>query len=97
MSKSNVSSIRYTDEVKKIIDSIEGNSFSDKFHSLVEYCYNKIPYLEKKEKDILNRIENRKLELKRINDKINSMNDIIDDIDSIQYAIKRLTEDINKM
>lgn len=72
----NQSSIRYSDEVKDIINSLPGNTFGDRF----EYCV--LNYQETKsdmEKNIKNlekEIKSKRKELEKINSEIYKYRDI---------------------
>lgn len=47
MSKDNIRSFRYDDEVAKIIEGFKGESYNEKFDNLVRYCFQELPKREK--------------------------------------------------
>jgi len=49
MSKSNIRSFRYTDDVAKILNDFAGDSMNQKFENLVLFCFQR---LEIRKKDL---------------------------------------------
>lgn len=48
MSKDNIRSFRYDDEVAKIIEDFKGNNYGEKFENLVLYCHKELPKVQKR-------------------------------------------------
>lgn len=64
--KSNIQSIRFSDEIIEIIEAQEGETFTAKFESLIRTCYQEIPAKEKELQYVKQRIENEYQRLRRI-------------------------------
>lgn len=60
MTKSNLRSFRFSDDVARILDRFEGKSLNDKFENLVRFCFFKVPEVEKELRQIEASIEARK-------------------------------------
>jgi uncharacterized coiled-coil DUF342 family protein len=95
MAKGNTSSIRYSDEVKEIIDNFEGNTFADKFHNLVLYCFKTLPKVKDEEKRIKHNIVESRKELNKISNQIYNIKKLNNAIVDIELLIKDIKEDIN--
>ena len=64
--KSNIRSIRFSDEIIEIIEAQEGETFTAKFEFLIKRCYQEIPAKELELKYINMRIEAEQQRLRRI-------------------------------
>lgn len=64
--KSNIRSIRFSDEIIEIIEAQEGETFTAKFESLIKRCYQEIPAKEAELKYVTMRIEGETQRLRRI-------------------------------
>lgn len=63
-------SLRYTDTVKKIVESYKGASFNERFENLCLDFKKSIPEREKKKKDLDDEIKKREEYLKSLQQKI---------------------------
>lgn len=81
MKKTNIRSFRYSDRVAEILEAQEGTSLNDKFESLVLFCFDRVPALEKRVEDLKNEIS-EKLGLIR-------------DFDRQTDGLRRLSQDIS--
>ena len=67
-SKSNIRSMRFSDEIIEIIESQEGETFTAKFETLVRKCMIELPRKEKELEEIQVRIQNQRKDLRYIMD-----------------------------
>lgn len=79
----NQSSIRYSDEVKDIVNSLPGATFGDRFEYCVLNYQETKADMEKNIKDLEKQIKNKKKELEKVNSEIYKYKDIV-------YKIKLL-------
>lgn len=67
--KSNIRSIRLSDDIIDIIESQEGANFTAKFENLVRFCMEELPAKEKQLKEYQKMIENERQQLRFIREK----------------------------
>lgn len=67
-SKSNIRSIRFTDELYELIDRQEGDTFTQKLENLVTRCVWELPAKQKELAQIQEQINQERKELRRIRD-----------------------------
>lgn len=85
--KVNQSSIRYSNQVKEIIDNFEGNSFGEKLENIVIYCFANIDTI---------RVEEQRLK-KNVNDlkkEILQLRNFKSQLDNINNLSRKLVEQI---
>ena len=82
--KGNIQSIRFSDEIKEIIESQEGETFTAKFESLIRKCYQDIPAKETELKYVQMRVEAERDRLNRIQKKAS---DLERTVNNLQYIL----------
>ena len=84
--KSNIRSMRFSDEVLRIIEAQEGDTFTAKFEKLVFRCVQELPMREKELKQIQELIKDERQKLQKIRvqrDRITRHLDIVERKSSI--------------
>lgn len=91
--KNNIRSIRFTDELAELIDRQVGNTFTQKFENLVTRCVWELPKKEAEIERLEKAIENKRKELRTMQEKISSLtyttNRIQQQATMLETAIKR--------
>ena len=77
MSKPNIRSFRYSDEVAKIIMDYHGESMNEKFENLIMYCKRQLPNRQKALELIERDIELKKQEYLRLNEELREISGLI--------------------
>ena len=67
--KSNIRSMRFSDDIIDMIERQAGENFSQKFESLVKKCYYELPAKERELRFVELQIEDKKRALKILSDK----------------------------
>lgn len=83
--KSNIRSIRFSDEIIEIIEAQEGETFTAKFETLIRKCYQEIPAKEQELKYVNMRIEGETQRLRRIQKKAGELEQ---SINSMAYTMQ---------
>lgn len=71
--KSNIRSIRFSDEIMEMIESQEGETFTAKFETLVTKCMQELPRKEQELKFIQDQINQERKNLRYIQDRKRKM------------------------
>ena len=90
MAKNNQKSIRFSDEVAKIVEKVSGNGFNEKFENLCLDFDRTIPV---RKKQLVNLESQIKEAVKRLNDtrlQINDMNNVVYDLKALAECKKNL-------
>lgn len=91
--KSNIRSMRFSDEIIEMIESQAGETFTAKFEALVTKCVWELPQKEKQLKYIEEQIERQKKRLSEIEKQANAigskMNDFKYSLQNMEYQINR--------
>lgn len=103
--KSNIRSIRFSDEMIEMIESQAGETFTEKFEALVTRCMWELPRKEQELKGIQERIDYERKQLARIQKRVREMDQNILAAESavrnysysIKSTIKRLEDITNKL
>lgn len=99
-SKSNIRSIRFTDELYELIDRQAGDTFTQKLENLVTRCVWELPQKEKELKQIQEQIDKERNELQRIRDnkcKIDNLTSNLRwELERANSQVKRLVDTIEK-
>ena len=99
--KSNIRSIRFSDEIIEIIEAQEGGTFTAKFESLIRTCYQEIPAKEKELKDVKQRINNEYQRLRKIQKKASELEQNINNLaytmQSYNTQAKRAVQSLEKL
>ena len=93
MAKNNIRSIRFTDELAELIDHQVGNSFTEKFESLITRCVWELPQKEEQLKHIQKQIEEEKGKLQNLRKLLEEEKDIYI---SIRHKIEYLIASIDR-
>lgn len=93
MKKSNIRSIRFSDELANLIDQQIGNSFTQKFENLITRCIWEQPKREEELKRLDKAIAQKREQLRKINAQITdlnyTLNELIPKVRSLESAITR--------
>lgn len=103
--KSNIRSIRFSDEMIEMIESQAGETFTAKFEALVTRCMWELPRKEQELKGIQERIDCERKQLARIQKRVREMDQNILAAESavrnysysIKSTIKRLEDITNEL
>lgn len=103
--KSNIRSIRFSDEMIEMIESQAGETFTAKFEALVTRCMWELPRKEQELKGIQERIDYERKQLARIQKRVREMDQNILAAESavrnysysIKSTIKRLEDITNEL
>ena len=99
--KSNIRSIRFSDEIIEIIEAQEGETFTAKFETLIRKCYQKIPAKEQELKYVNMRIEAETQRLRRIQKKASELEQNINNLtytmQSYNSQAKRAVQSLEKL
>lgn len=88
MAKNNIRSFRYSDEVKEILENYKGESMNEKFENLVKYCFEKVPHVEKRLKDLEEEIDIKYNKLRDVSRQAREIDMLIGNLNDIKYKIK---------
>lgn len=95
-SKSNIRSIRFTDELYSLIEAQEGNTFTEKLERLVNTCVKELPKKQKELKDTQEAIEKARKDLMLIRQRKQkfetNLRDINYAIENATFQVKRCTK-----
>ena len=93
MKKTNIRSIRFSDELADLIDQQTGNTFTQKFENLITRCIWEQPKREEELDRLDKAIAQKKEQLRKINAQIAELNYTINDLSprvrSLESAIER--------
>ena len=99
--KSNIRSIRFSDEIIEIIEAQEGETFTAKFEALIRKCYQEIPAKEQELKYVNMRIEAETQRLRRIQKKASELEQNINNLaytmQSYNSQAKRAVQSLEKL
>lgn len=99
--KSNIRSIRFSDEIIKIIETQEGETFTAKFETLIRKCYQEIPAKKQQLKYVDMRIEAETRRLRRIQEKAieleQNINNLVYTMQSYNTQAKRAVQSLEKL
>ena len=91
--KSNIRSIRFSDEIIEIIESQEGDTFTAKFESLIKTCYQEVPAKERELKNLQARIEYERNNYKYVEKEVSRLRNTIR---GLNYTLDSITRQINQ-
>ena len=103
--KSNIRSMRFSDEIIEMIEQQAGNTFTAKFEALVTKCMWELPRKEQELKGIQERIDYERKQLAKIQKKVREMDQNILSAESavrnysyaMKSALKRLDDTLSDM
>ena len=91
--KSNIRSIRFSDDVFKIIEDQEGETFTAKFESLVRTCMLELPRKEKELELYKQRIVEEKKNYEYVKKEVSKMRNTIR---GLNFTLESMTRQINQ-
>ena len=101
MAKSNIRSMRFSDEVLEMIESQAGDTFTAKFEALVTRCMWELPQKEKQLTEIRKQIENERKDLRKLREQKQrlegSMIFLERGINNLRDAINRSVKELEQM
>lgn len=96
MSKNNIRSIRFTDELAELINRQIGNTFTEKFENLVTKCMLELPQKEKELEQIEKRIREKRQELAELSSRSAKVINTVSDLERKLYALDTAIFDYSK-
>lgn len=91
--KSNIRSIRFSDDILEIIESQEGETFTAKFESLIRKCYQELPNKEKELSYIQKQIKIEKESYTYVRKEVNKLRNTVR---GLNYTLESMTRQINQ-
>ncbi len=100
-SKSNIRSIRISDDMLELIEQQAGNNFTEKWENLVTRCIWELPAQEQRLEEVERQIQHARERLKNLHELYRKLNSIYTDLDrktttilqSVNLAIRELYPD----
>ena len=93
MTKNNIRSIRFSDELAELIDQQVGSSFTQKFENLITRCVWELPKKEEEIQRLDTIIERKRKELRAMQEQISKMsytvNRILQQTSQLETAVSR--------
>ena len=86
--KSNIRSIRFSDELAELIDRQTGDTFTAKFENLITRCVWELPKQEERLKDIQERIKKEQQRLYNLQRATEQLRMLEGDLKSAEYYFK---------
>lgn len=94
--KSNIRSIRFSDDIAELIDRQAGDNFTQKFENLITRCVWELPQKEAELTRVQERIERERGHLKELVKEVNKLDDLIRNLqpryETLRQAIEREIE-----
>ena len=91
--KTNIRSIRFTDEMAELIDRQPGDNFSAKFEALVTRCVWELPAAEAELERVNEKIRERREEFRQLYTRASTLSA---EMRSMEYKAKQLEEELQK-
>lgn len=85
MAKSNIRSIRFSDDLAELIEQQVGKTFTEKIENLITRCVWELPQQEKRLKDIQDRIQQEQKRLYDLQKATEELRRLENDIKNAQY------------
>ena len=92
-SKTNIRSIRFSDELYELIDRQEGDTFTQKLENLVTRCVWELPKKEQELKAIQECIETERKNLRWVQD---SKSKLENNVRNLNYALESVTNHVKR-
>lgn len=90
MSKNNIRSFRYSDEVAKILEGFDGDNMNEKFENLVLYCCRAVPEKQKKLNEMDRLLGQKRDELNKLKKKVSLVYDVMIKLESIKKRVDEI-------
>ncbi len=97
MAKGKPKTMRFENDIEKIIENVKGNNFSDKFHNLVRDYKETIPSRTKTLKTLESKITQKRNELNTLTNKIWEIQNVEHKIHSISQDVDSLNKTVSKL
>ena len=94
--KSNIRSIRFSDELAELIDRQIGDTFTEKFENLITRCVWELPQKEKELEAIEKRIRQKKQELAELSSRSAKAINTVSSLEQKLYALDTAIFDYSK-
>lgn len=91
--KSNIRSIRFSDEIIEMIESQAGENFTAKFEALVTRCVWELPRKQQELTEIQKQIENERKNLRIIREKKSKL---AQNLTNLEYSSGRIIQEIER-
>ena len=91
--KSNIRSIRFSDEIIEIIEAQEGETFTAKFEALIRKCYQEIPAKEQELKALQERIDSERKSYTYVQKEISRLRNTVR---GLNYTLESMTRQLNQ-
>lgn len=96
MKKTNIRSIRFSEELAELIERQQGNTFTEKFENLITRCVWELPEKEKELKQLEERIQEKRNEIAVLSSRsakiINTLSDLERKLQALDTAIFNYSE-----
>ena len=92
-SKSNIRSIRFTDELYELIDRQTGDTFTQKLENLVTRCVWELPAKEKELKQVQEQIARERENLRTI---IRAKETFTRNLNSLEWSMQNLAKEVDR-
>lgn len=92
MSKNNVRSFRFDDDVMEIINNFTGQNLTDKFDNLVRFCHMKVPETEKRLKEVEKQLEAKRKLLADLTKQTAAMDRMMAELSQAKVYVERVSK-----
>ena len=100
MKKSNIRSIRFSDETAELIDRQQGDNFTQKFENLVTRCVWELPAREQELAELERHIEEKRRQLQQMSQQAGELGETLDSllpkVRALDLAVKKALEKWDK-
>lgn len=94
--KTNIRSIRFSDELAELIDRQQGSSFTQKFENLISRCVWELPAREQELKELEKRIEEKRAQFLEMSAQARELsatiNDLFPKVVALESAVSKAAE-----
>lgn len=94
--KDNLKSIRLSDEMIEVIETQQGQNFSQKFENLVTRCMWELPKKEQELRRVQQQLDKQRHELQRMITKVNRYKDRLQTFDMLFDRLSQNFDDLTK-
>lgn len=95
--KNNIRSMRFSDEIIEMIESQQGENFSQKFENLVTRCMWELPNKEKDLRRVEQQLDKQRHELQRMQSKVYRYQEKLKTFDQLFDLLSKNFNDLSKM
>lgn len=88
MAKNNIRSFRYSDEVASILEAQAGDNLNEKFDNLIRYCFERVPWVEKRLADLEIEIEQKRKMLQDVHNQVDQIEMMMNELKKIQFTVE---------